>query len=119
MDIIRKKPIEWAGDSREVIRRFPEIAKQRSGRELARVQEGLEPTDCKPMPSIGLGVSEIRLREDSGAFRVIYVAKFSEAIYVLHAFQKKAQKTPKAEIELARKRYRATLNERKVRWPRS
>ena len=62
---------------------------------------------------------EIRVREDSGAFRVIYVAKFSEAIYVLHAFQKKAQKTPKAEIELARKRYRAMLNERKVRWPRS
>ncbi len=119
MDIIRRKPIEWAGDSREVIRRFPEIAKQRSGRELARVQEGLEPTDCKPMPSIGLGVSEIRVREDSGAFRVIYVAKFSEAIYVLHAFQKKAQKTPKAEIELARKRYRAMLNERKVRWPGS
>ncbi len=67
------------------------------------------------MPSIGLGVSEIRVREDSGAFRVIYVAKFSEAIYVLHAFQKKRQKTPKAEIELARKRYRAMLNERKLR----
>ena len=119
MDIIRRKPIEWTGDSREAIRRFPEVAKQRSGRELARVQEGLEPTDCKPMPSIGLGVSEIRMREDSGAFRVIYVAKFSEAIYVLHAFQKKAQKTPKAEIELARKRYRAMLNERKLRWSKS
>lgn len=65
------------------------------------------------MPSVGLGVSEIRVREDSGAFRVIYVAKFAEALYVLHAFQKKAQKTPKAEIELARRRYKAMLKERK------
>ena len=55
------------------------------------------------------------MREDSGAFRVIYVAKFSEAIYVFHAFRKKGQKTPKAEIELARKRYRTMLNERKLR----
>ena len=114
MDIIRRKRIEWIGDSRDAIRGFPVVAKQRTGRELARVKEGLEPTDRKPMPSIGLGVSEIRVREDSGAFRVIYVAKFAEAIYVLHAFQKKGQKTPKAEIELARKRYRAMLNERKL-----
>ena len=114
MDIIRRKRIEWIGDSRDAIQGFPDVAKQRTGRELARVQEGLEPTDRKPMPSIGLGVSEIRVREDSGAFRVIYVAKFAEAIYVLHAFQKKGQKTPKAEIELARKRYRAMLNERKL-----
>jgi len=114
MDIIRRKPIKWIGDSRDAIRAFPEVAKQRTGREIARVQEGLEPTDRKPMPSIGLGVSEIRVREDSGAFRVIYVAKFAEAIYVLHAFQKKGRKTPKAEIELARKRYRAMLNERKL-----
>ncbi len=119
MDIIRRKRIEWVGDSRDAIRGFPEVAKQRTGRELARVQEGLEPTDRKPMPSIGLGVSEIRVREDSGAFRVIYVAKFAEAIYVIHAFQKKGQKTPKAEIELARKRYRAMLNERKLQWAKN
>jgi phage-related protein len=62
----------------------------------------LEPTDGKPMPSIGLGVGEFRVHEDGGAFRVIYVAKFAEAIYVLHAFRKKGRKTPKAEIELAR-----------------
>ncbi len=116
MDIIKRKPIDWVGDSRDAIRGFPAVAKQRTGRELARVQEGLEPTASKPMPSIGLGVSEIRVREDGGAFRVIYVAKFLEAIYVIHAFQKKAQKTPKAEIELARRRYRAMLNERKLRW---
>ena len=107
--------MNWMGASGDAIRGSPEVAKQRTGRELARIQEGLEPTDRKPMPSIGLGVSEIRVREDSGAYRVIYVAKFSEAIYVIHAFQKKGQKTPKAEIELARKRYRAMLNERKLR----
>ena len=65
MDIIKRKPIAWIGDSREAIRGFPDVAKQRTGRELARVQEGLEPTDYKPMPSIGLGVSELRVREDT------------------------------------------------------
>jgi phage-related protein len=113
MDIIRRKPIVWIGDSRKAIREFPDLARQRAGRELARVQEGLEPTELKPMASVGLGVFEIRVRAE-GAFRVIYVAKFSEAVYVLHAFQKKAQKTPKPEIELARKRYRAMLKERKA-----
>jgi len=114
MDIIRRKPIIWIGDSRKAVREFPDLARQRAGRELARVQEGLEPDDRKPMPSIGLGVFEIRVHIE-GAFRVIYVAKFAEGIYVLHAFQKKAQKTPKAEVELARKRYRAMLNERRAR----
>ena len=66
------------------------------------------------MPSVGLGVNEIRVREGV-AFRVIYVAKFPEAVYVLHAFQKKARKTPKAEIDLSRERYRAMVNERKQR----
>jgi phage-related protein len=65
------------------------------------------------MPSVGLGVNEIRVREDSGAFRVIYVARFAEAIYVLHAFQKKAQKTPKQDIDLARRRFRDLVQERK------
>ena len=114
MDIILRKRIIWIGDSRKAIREFPAVARQRAGRELARVQEGLEPTDRKPMAAIGLGVLEIRVHLE-GAFRVIYMAKFSEAVYVLHAFQKKAQKTPKADIELARKRYRAMLNERKAR----
>lgn len=114
MDIMRRKPIVWTGDSRKAIRDFPGLARQRAGRELARVQEGLEPTDRKPMPSIGLGAFEIRVRVE-GAFRVIYVAKFAEAVYVLHAFQKKARKTPKAEVKLARTRYRAMLKERKAR----
>jgi phage-related protein len=66
------------------------------------------------MPSVGLGVNEIRVRLD-GAFRLIYVAKFQEAVYVLHAFQKKSRKTAKEDIELARKRFRALVQERKQR----
>ena len=68
------------------------------------------------MSSVGIGVTELRIHE-SGAFRVMYVAKFPEAVYGLHAFQKKSRKTSKADIELARTRYRAMLNERKMRWP--
>ena len=109
-----RKPVAWLGDSREAVKDFPQIARQRAGRQLARVQDGLEPADWRPMPSIGLGVSEIRVRAD-GQYRLIYVAKFLEAVYVLHAFQKKARKTSPADIELARTRYRAMLKERKQR----
>lgn len=107
-----RKPVTWLGDSRQAVREFPPLARQRTGRQLAKVQDGLEPESWKPMPSIGLGVNEIRVREGR-AFRLIYVAKFPEAIYVLHAFEKKAQRTPKPDIELARKRFRALINERK------
>jgi len=108
------KPIVWVGDSRKSIREFPVLAKQRTGRELARVQDGLDPVDWKPMPSVGLGVREVRVRLE-GAFRVIYLAKFSEAVYVLHAFEKKTQQTAKREIDLARDRFRALIAERKLR----
>ncbi len=70
-------------------------------------QVGREPADFKPMPVVGPGAFEIRVRDDAGAFRVIYVAKFEHAIYVLHAFQKKTQKTPRVDIELAARRYKA------------
>jgi len=71
-----------------------------------RVQFGGEPVDFKPMPTVGAGAYEVRVREASGAWRAIYVAKFAEAIYVLHAFQKKARKTAKADLELAARRYK-------------
>jgi phage-related protein len=108
------KPVAWLGDSLERVQEFPDAAKHEAGYQLERVQAGKEPADWKPMPSVGLGVNEIRVRE-GGAFRVIYVAKFPEAVYVLHAFQKKARKTPKTEIDVARDRYRAMVNERKQR----
>ena len=108
------KRIQWLGDSRERIREFPDAAKHEAGYQLERVQAGKEPTDWKPMASVGLGVNEIRVRE-GGAFRVIYVAKFPEAIYVLHAFQKKTGRMPKADTDLASERYRVMVNERKQR----
>lgn len=108
------KRVEWLGDSLERVREFPGIAKHETGYQLERVQAGKEPADWKPMPSIGLGVNEIRVRL-KGTFRLIYVAKFQEAVYVLHAFEKKSRKTIRADIELARNRFRTLVQERKQR----
>jgi phage-related protein len=107
--------VRWVGDSHEQISAFPDDPRREAGYQLGRVQAGKEPADWKPMPSIGLGVNEIRVREDSGAYRVIYVAKFVEAVYVLHAFQKKAQQTAKHDIDLARRRFRELLQVRRRR----
>jgi phage-related protein len=106
------KPVKWLGDSQESIRDFPDDPRREAGFQLDRVQAGKEPADWKPMPSVGLGVKEIRVN-DGGAFRVIYVARFAEAVYVLHAFQKKSNKTPKPDLELARRRFRQLIQERK------
>ena len=69
------------------------------------VQFGGTPTDFKPIGSVGAGAYEVRVRME-GAWRAIYVAKFADAVYVLHAFQKKTQKTSKADIDLAAARYK-------------
>jgi phage-related protein len=106
------KSVRWCGDSRSRIREFPKAARGRAGHELNRVQHGREPEDWKPMSSIGAGVNEIRVHVD-GEHRVLYVAKFEDAIYVLHAFRKTTRKTPKPVLELASERYRAVLEERK------
>jgi phage-related protein len=82
------KTIVWIGSSRDDVRRFPREARRKAGLELRAVQRGQEPTDFKPIPSVGPGVYEIRIYAQD-AYRVFYVAKFKEAIYVLHAFQKK------------------------------
>ncbi len=99
------KQIEFLGDSLERLREFPADAKQDAGYQLGRVQEGFEPLNWKPMTSIGASVREIRIRETSGAFRVIYVATISDRIYVLHAFRKKSQKTAKKDLHLAKQRF--------------
>ena len=108
------KPLIWLGDSRTVVRRFSDEARQEAGHELNRVQNGKQPIDFKPMPGIGLGVHEIRVHAEK-EYRVIYVAKFAEAVYVLHAFMKKTRQTSKQDVNLAAVRYRALLNERKIR----
>jgi len=100
------KPITFHGDSVERLRDFPEDARREAGHQLYRVQEGLEPSDWRPMPTIGPGVREIRVRDASGAFRVIYLATRVDAVHVLHAFQKKSQKTPQRDLDLATARLR-------------
>lgn len=105
------KPIEFRGSSLDDLRAFPLTARREAGYQLDQVQNGYEPDDWKPMNTVGMGVKEIRIRDAAGAFRVIYVAKFAEAVYVLHCFQKKTAKTSKADLELAAKRYRDLLEE--------
>lgn len=99
------KPVQFIGDSLDKLRAFPDDVRHAMGVELMRVQLGATPSDFKPMASVGKGAYEIRVHLD-GAWRTIYVAKFKEAVYVLHVFQKKTQQTSKADIELAAKRYK-------------
>jgi phage-related protein len=95
------KPVTFHGDSLDRLRDFPEDAdSDEGGHELYRVQKGLDPSDWKPMPTVGAGVREIRLRDAGGAFRVIYIAVLADAIHVLHAFQKKTQKTAERDLNL-------------------
>jgi phage-related protein len=99
------KSLRFIGSSLDDMRDFPADARRQAGFELDAVQRGLEPSDWKPMTNIGTGVREIRIHV-LGEWRVIYVAKLADSIYVLHAFQKKTQKTRREDIELARRRYR-------------
>jgi phage-related protein len=105
------KPISWIGSSKEDIVNFPTEARRQAGFQLRAVQKGQLPSDFKPIPIIGQGVEEIRIRTEN-AYRVFYVARFSEAIYVLHAFQKKTQKTSKKDIEIGQKRYQQMMKYR-------
>jgi len=99
------KPLNFVGSSLDDLRNFPDEARRAAGFELRAVQDGFEPSDWKPMAAIGPGVNEIRIRV-LGEWRVIYVAKFRDAVYVLHAFQKKTRRTSSHDIDLARRRYR-------------
>lgn len=99
------KLLRFLGDSLKCLREFPEDARHDAGFQLDKVQHGEQPEDFKPMPSIGKGVEELRVWDDSGTYRVIYTARLADAVYVLHAFQKKTQATAKRDVELARKRY--------------
>lgn len=105
------KPIIFAGTSLHDLREFPRKARREAGFQIRNVQSGLQPYDWKPVKTIGTGVIEIRIHED-GEFRVILVAKFEEAVYVLHAFPKKSQKIPKKDIHLAKTRYEQVIKER-------
>ena len=99
------KPLKFVGSSLDDLRNFPDEARRAAGFELRAVQNGLEPSDWKPMRAIGPGVKEIRIHV-LGEWRVVYVAVRNDAVYVLHAFQKKSRKTSRQDIDLARHRYR-------------
>jgi phage-related protein len=105
------KEVTWVGSSREDLSAFPSDAKSIAGHQLHRVQQGKDPDHWKPMTTVDSGVAEI-IVETGDAFRVFYVAKFPEAIYVLHAFQKNTQQTAKADIDKGRKRYSKVLASR-------
>lgn len=110
-----RKAINWLGPAYEDLQDFPTEARREAGFQLGQVQAGLEPDNWKPFDEIGSGTREIRLRDPKGAFRVLYVAKFEEAVYVLHAFQKKTQTTGKQDKAIAKVRYRALVQRREVK----
>ena len=105
------KPITFLGASREDLRQFPDGARYRAGVELRAIQNGLEPDDWKPMKTVGAGVREIRIRESSGAFRIIYLATLPDRVLVLHAFQKKTQQTAQKDIDIAARRLKDWINQ--------
>jgi phage-related protein len=105
------RPIEFRGSALEDLRAFPQAARRAAGFQLDQVQRGRDPDDWKPMNRIGPGVKEIRIRDAAGAFRVLYLARFEDAVYVLHCFQKKTQKTRNADLDLANQRYRDLAKE--------
>jgi phage-related protein len=100
------KPLEFLGSGRDDLRAIPDAIRHSIGLELMRVQFGAEPSSFKPMPTVGTGACEIRVRDVSGAYRAIYVAKVEAAVFALHAFDKKTQQTTKMDVELAKARYR-------------
>ena len=109
--MIDLKPVEFRGSALDDLRAFPQAARREAGHQLDQIQRGREPDDWKPMNAVGRGVREIRIRDAAGAFRVLYVAKFDDAVYVLHCFQKKTEKTSQADMNLAARRYRDLLKE--------
>jgi len=105
------KELRFCGSSLVDLRKFPALVAREAGYQMDKVQNGKEPTDWKPMPSIGEGVKELRVQDETGAFRVIYLAKLANSVYVLHCFQKKTQQTSEKDIKLARKRFKDLIKE--------
>ena len=106
------KPIQWLGDSRDRLRGFPQSARREIGYQLSLIQAGCSASDWKPIPLVGTGVIEIRVHAE-GEYRVFYVAKFEDAIYVLHVFAKKTRKASSLDVELGKRRYRELLERKK------
>ncbi len=108
------KEIRWVGSAHEDLLAFPRDARKDAGFQLGKIQAGIEPTDWKPFDNLGAGAKELRITDASGVFRVIYVAKFAEAVYVLHCFRKTTPSTGKRDKSIAAARYRAVRNAREA-----
>lgn len=108
-----EKEIRWVGSSLEDLLAFPITVRKAVGYQLHKIQYGIEPDDWKPFSEIGAGVNEIRIRDNNGIYRVMYVAKFAEALYVLHSFQKQTQQTSQHDKNIARTRYNRVLQQRR------
>lgn len=109
-----EKEIRWVGSSYDDLLAFPHEPRKKAGFQLGKVQAGLDPEDWKPFDDVGAGTKEIRIKDSQGIYRVMYVAKFEEAVYVLHCFQKKTQTTSKHDKDIAEARYRAVARDRKA-----
>lgn len=103
------KAIEFLGDSLAALLQFPRSARREAGFQLDKVQRGYDPDDWKPLKTVGSGVNEIRVRDAAGAYRVVYIARFAHAVYVLHCFRKQSRQTSAGDIELARSRYKQLM----------
>ncbi len=110
-----EKEIRWVGSAYDDLLTFPVEVRRQAGFQLGKIQAGLEPEGWKSFGEVGAGTREIRIREADGAFRVMYVAKFEEAVYVLHCFQKKTRATSQQDKRIAEARYRAIVSERKCK----
>ncbi len=111
--MVEEKEIRWVGSAYDDLLEFPREARREAGFQLGKVQAGLEPDNWKPFDEVGAGVREVRIQDATGIFRVMYVAKFEEALYVLHCFQKRTQATSRHDKTIAAARYRAVISGRK------
>jgi phage-related protein len=107
------KPVVFVGDSLARLREFPDEARHDAGYQIDKLQRGQKPDDFKPMPAIGKGVEELRVWDDAGTWRVIYLTRLADAVYILHAFQKKTRTTAKRDIDIARQRLAQLRKERR------
>lgn len=106
----QEKNIYWVGSSKENLISFPKEVRKEAGFQLNKIQSGLAPDDWKSLDNIGAGIKEIRIRDNTGIYRIIYIAKFEDAIYVLHCFQKKAMQITKHDKDIIIARYQAIKN---------
>lgn len=104
--------IHWVGDAKEVLSAFPQEVKGVFGYSLRRLQKGLLPDcDARRMQSVGKGVWELKTADERTWYRVIYLTRIGDALYVLHAFEKDSRKTDRRDLEIANSRLKLVLEQ--------